>query len=143
MGVDDGAIPEGGGEEPPQGLTSEDLRLGKRAVKVKTILCLAALASCLAIAIFVMISVPWDTRMPYDGKFDRSGSGIPMQIAFIPCAAVLFALWRSGKKADAHHMGKNSRIAYYILTALMISACVAGQFFIGQEILTIGGYFDR
>lgn len=42
MGVDDGAIPEGGGEEPPQGLTSEDLRLGKRAVKVKTILCLAA-----------------------------------------------------------------------------------------------------
>ena len=124
-------------------LTNGDLRLGKKAVRFKTVLCAIGFVLGLGIAIFVFLSVPWDTRMPYDGKFSRDGSGIPMPIAMLPCLALLFGLWRSGRKPDAHHMGKGSRIAYYILAPALIVGCVWGQWVIGESILTAGGYFTR
>lgn len=44
--------------------------------------CMASLRCSLVAprtAIFVLMNVPWDTRMPYDGRYNRSGSGIPTQ----------------------------------------------------------------
>jgi hypothetical protein len=122
-------------------LTKGDLRLGKKAVRFKTALCGIGFFACLGIAIFVFLSVPWDTRMPYDGKYSRDGSGIPMQIAMLPCLAVLFGFWRSGRKPDAHHMGKGSRIAYYILAPAIIVGCVWGQWIMGESILAAGEFF--
>ena len=80
--------------------------------------------------------------MPYDGKYNRSGKGIPMQIAMAPVLILLFRLWRTGKKPDAHHMGKGSRVGYYTLAPAMILACGVAQWVMGQAILTNGGYFD-
>jgi hypothetical protein len=97
--------------------------------------------ACMGIAIFVFINVPSNTHMPYDGKYSRSGSGIPMQIAMLPVLVVLFGFWRSRKKPDAHHMGKGSRVAYYILAPAILGACVVGQWSMGESILTEGGYF--
>lgn len=57
-----------------------------------------AFAACVGIAVFVFINVPWNTRMPYDGKFDRSGSGIPMQIAMLAGLVLLFGILAGGKK---------------------------------------------
>jgi hypothetical protein len=110
-------------------------------VNIKTVLCVVAFVACIGIAVFVFMNVPWETRMPYDGKYNRSGTGIPMQIAMLPMLVVLFGFWRSGKKPDAHHMGKGSRVAYYILAPAIIMACGVGQWVMGQVILTNGGYF--
>ena len=95
--VSDGASSRPGNEDPLGALTEQDLLLGKRAVEIKTILCVVTFAVCIGIAIFVFMNVPWDTRMPYDGKHNRSGNGIPMQIAMLPILVVLFGFWRSGK----------------------------------------------
>jgi hypothetical protein len=139
--VGDGVSSGAGNENPKGALSEQDLLLGKRAAKLKTILCVVTFAACVGIAIFVVANVPWDSRMPYDGKYNRSGSGIPMQIAMLPVLVVLFGFWRSGKKADAHHMGRGSRVAYYILAPAITMACVVGQWVMGQAILTNGGYF--
>jgi hypothetical protein len=137
------SVTSGAGNEDPLGaLSDKDLLLGSRAVKIKTILCVVTFVACIGIAVFVLISVPWDTRMPYDGKYNRSGNGIPMQIAMLPILVVLFSFWRSGKKPDAHHMGRGSRAAYYILAPAIIIACGVGQWIMGQAILTNGGYFS-
>jgi hypothetical protein len=135
-----GADSSTGDKDSLRGLSEQDLVLGMRAVKIKTILCVVALVASVAIAVFVFINVPWDTRMPYDGKYNRSGTGIPMQIAMLPMVLVLISLWRTGKKPDAHHMGKKSRIAYYILAPAMIVMCAVGQWVMGREILVNGGY---
>ena len=140
--VSDGASSRPGNEDPLGALTEQDLLLGKRAVEFKTILCVITFAVCIGIAIFVFMNVPWDTRMPYDGKYNRNGNGIPMQIAMLPILVVLFGFWRSGKKPDAHHMGRGSRVAYYILAPAIIIACGVGQWVMGQAILTNGGYFS-
>lgn len=128
-------------EEVPADLTQEDLRLGKRAVSIKTKLCVFAFLLCLGIAIFVFASVPIDTRMAYDGKYNRSGSGIPMPIAMLPALVLLFLIWRSGKKPDSHHMGRGSRGAYYILAPLLILGCVVAQFTFARSILEGAGFF--
>ena len=104
-------------------------------------LCMIVALLCVGIAGFVFTHVPWDTRMPYDGRFDRSGNGIPMQMAMLIVLLVLFLFWRSGRKPDAHRMRKGSRIGTYILGTAMIMACLAGQWVMGESILTAGGYF--
>ncbi|WOH19418.1 hypothetical protein IRJ34_03580 [Paenarthrobacter sp. GOM3] len=120
--------------------TKEELELGKKATKVFRICSLIAIFICIGVAIFVFASVPWDTRMPYDGRYNRSGSGIPMQIAMIPCLLVLLGLWRAGKKPDAHHMGGGGRFAVYIFGIGMVLTCVIGQLIMAQGILVAGGY---
>lgn len=107
-------------EEDPGYLTEEDLRLGKRAVRLKTQLCVFAFLLCVGIAVFVFMSVPLDASMPYEGKFNRGGTGIPIPVAMLPALILLFLLWRSGAKPDSHHMGKKSRTAYSILAPAMI-----------------------
>jgi hypothetical protein len=136
----DGVTSDAGNEDPQGALSDQDLLLGKQAVKIKTILCVVTFVACIGIAVFVFMNVPWDTRMPYDGKYNRSGDGIPMQIAMLPILVVLFGFWRSGKKPGAHHMGRASRVAYYILAPAIIVACVVGQWVMAQAILTAGGY---
>lgn len=131
----------GGKDDPPGKFTEEDLLLGKKACKFQGVLCVIAFAACIGIAVFVFINVPWNTRMPYDGKFNRSGSGIPMQIAMLPCLVVLFGLWRASRKSDAHHMRKGSRVGAYILGTAMILACAVGQWVMASGILIAGGYF--
>lgn len=133
-----GSNPEGKGDGG--GFTEQDLLLGKTAVKFIRALCALGFVVCVGIAIFVFMNVPWDTRMPYDGKYNRSGNGIPMQIAMLPCLVVLFGFWRGGRKSDAHHMRKGSRIGLYILGPGIVLAAVVGQWIMGQSILVSGGY---
>ncbi len=121
-------------------LTEEDLRLGREASKVMDAFCIVALVACVGIAVFAFMNVPSDTRMPYDGKYNRSGTGIPMQIAMIPCPLVLIGLRRSGRKPDAHQMTKSGRTGLYVLGTAMISACVIGQWVMASGILEAGGY---
>lgn len=129
------------GKVDPLGeLDSEDLRLGRKAVKIKTVFCIVAFAVCVVIAGFIFINVPWGTRMPYQGKYNHSGSGIPMQVAMLPSLLVLLSFWRTGKKPTAHHMGKKTRIAYYILAPAIILACVVAQWGMARSILVAGGY---
>jgi hypothetical protein len=120
----------------------KDLQLGKKAIRVFGICSLVAFFICIGIAIFVFTNVPWDTRMLYDGKYNRSGSGIPMRIAMIPCLLVLLGLCRAGKKPDAHHMGGGGRFATYIFGIGMILTCVIGQLIMAQGILVAGGYLS-
>jgi hypothetical protein len=121
--------------------SEEELLLGKKVTKIFRICCTVAFLVCVGIAIFVFTNVPWDTSLPYVGKYNRTGSGIPMQIAMLPCLIVLFGLWRSGKKPDAHHMGKGGRIAVYIFGTAMILACAIAQWVMASGILSAGGFF--
>lgn len=122
------------------GFTEEDLLLGKKASKFMDTLCVIAFVACVGIAVFVFINVPWNTRMPYDGKYSRSGTGIPMQIAMLPCLLVLIGLWRSGRKPDAHQMTKGGRTGVYVFGTAMILACAGAQWRMASEILITGGY---
>jgi hypothetical protein len=132
---------DAGKETAPDGFSEEDLQLGKNASKFVSVLCVIAFVACVGIAIFVFMNVPWDTRMPYDGQYNRSGNGIPMQIAMLISLVVLFLFWRSGGKPDAHHMRKASRVGLYILGTAMVMGCVVGQWIMAESILTAGGYF--
>lgn len=135
-------VSSGAGEGPAgRGFTEEDLLLGKNAVKFMRTLCVVGFAASLGIAIFVLMNVPWSTRMPYDGKYNRSGTGIPMQIAMLPCLVVLFGFWRAGKKPDAHEMRKGSRAGLYVLGTAIVVAAVVGQWVMANAILITGGYF--
>lgn len=131
----------GGKGDLPDKFTEEDLLLGKKACKFLGVLCVIAFVACVGIAVFVFINVPWNTRMPYDGKYNRSGTGIPMQIAMLPGLVVLFGLWRSARKPDAHHMGKGSRVVSYITGMVIILGCAAGQCVMASGILIAGEYF--
>lgn len=138
--VSEVANPGVGDEVVPEGFTAEDLRLGRKVTRNLRILCVAALVVCVAIAGFVFLNVPWDTRMPYDGKYDRSGKGIPMQIAMLPCLLLLIRIWWDGRRPDAHHMRKGSRIGAYIFCGGLIGAGVFGQWIMARGILEAGGY---
>jgi hypothetical protein len=132
----------GAGEGPTGGeFTEEDLQLGRSAVKFVRTLCVVGFVACVGISIFVFTNVPWDTRMPYDGKYNRSGSGIPMQIAVLPALVVLFGFWRAGRKSDAHRMGTGSRGGLYVLGTAIVFAAVVGQWVMANGILIAGGYF--
>jgi hypothetical protein len=139
--VNESSSSTAGKDEPPGKFTAEDLRLGKKASKFMDSLCVIAFVACIGIAVFVFTNVPWDTRMPYDGKYDRSGSGIPMQIAMLPCLLVLIGLWRSGRKPDAHKMTKAGRGGVYVFGTAMILACAGAQWGMANAILIAGGYF--
>lgn len=131
----------GGKDDSPDKFTEADLLLGKKACKFLIVLCVIAIVVCVGIAVFVFTNVPWNTRMPYDGKYNRSGTGIPMQIAMLPGLIILFGLWRSARKPDAHHMRKGSRVVAYITGMGMILACAVGQWVMASGILIAGGYF--
>jgi hypothetical protein len=90
--VNDGVSSTAGRDDPADKLTEHDLLLGRKASRYIKILCLAGFLACIGTAIFVFMNVPWDTRVPYDGRYNRSGSGIPMQIAMLPILAVIFSL---------------------------------------------------
>lgn len=139
--VSDVANPGIGDGSTPEGLTAEDLRLGRKAVNVIRVAIVVALVACVAIAAFVFLNVPWNSRLPYDGRHDYSGKGIPMQIAMLPSLGLLLRMWWSGKKPDAHHMGKGSRVVAYITSGVLLAACVGGQSVMARGILEAGGYF--
>lgn len=139
--VNDGVSSTAGKDDPADKLTEHDLLLGRKASRYIKILCLAGLLACVGTAIFVFMNVPWDTRMPYDGKYNRSGSGIPMQIAMLPILAVIFTLRRSATKPDSHQMNKASRVVSYVLGTAIVLGGVIGQWIMGQSILAAGGYF--
>jgi hypothetical protein len=126
--------------DPPDRLTEEDLLQGKKACKFLGVLCVIAFVACVGIAVFVFTNVPWNTRMPYDGKFNRSGTGIPMQIAMLAGLVLLFGLWHAARKPDAHHMRKGSRVGAYIFGTAIILACAIAQWVMASEILRAGGY---
>jgi hypothetical protein len=125
----------------PAGLTEEDLRISKKAVTIKTVFCGIAFLVSLGIAVFVLINVPWDTRMPYSGRFGRNGIMAP--IALFACPLVLFGFWLSGRQPTAHHMGKGSRIGYYILAPAIIAACVRGEWILAEAILIQAGFLQE
>lgn len=118
-------------------LTPQDLVLGRKASRYLDLVCLVAIAICAGIAVFVAFSVPLGTRMPYSGQFSRSG--IPWPVAMGATLLVLFGLWRSGKKPDAHHMGKKARFGVYTLGSAMVAGCVIGQWIMARAILIAGG----
>ncbi|WP_434994185.1 hypothetical protein [Arthrobacter sp. Ld5] len=136
--MSEGANPDATDESIPEGLTAEDLRLGKKASRSIDIACVVAFAACVAIAAFVFLNVPWDTRMPYSGRFGRNGIIAP--IALFPTLVVLFGFWRSGKKPDAHHMRKGSRVGSYVLGTAIIAACVYFQSIFAGSILEAADY---
>ena len=127
-------------EVPKIELTQHDLILGMRTVKYVKTICLIAFIVCMMIAIFVFMNVPLDTKMPYDGKYNRSGGGIPMPMALAMALIALVVFWRTGKKPEAHHMGKGSRVATYIVATVMVAGCVYFQFIFAEAILVEGGY---
>ncbi|MEY9775467.1 hypothetical protein [Arthrobacter sp. MW3 TE3886] len=129
-----------GKDEPQVALSDEDLLLGRKAAKYMNVLCAVGIAACIGIALFVFANVPWDTRMPYDGKYNRAGTGIPMQIAMLPIAIVIIGLWRSARKADSHEMNKASRAVSYTLGTAIVLGGILGQWAMGQSILVSGGY---
>lgn len=98
--------------------SAEELALGNFVTKRFRLFCVIAFSICLIIALFILFSVPWETRMPYDARYNRAGTGIPKQIAMLPCLIVLFGLWRAGKKSDAHHMGKGGRMTVNIFGSI-------------------------
>lgn len=126
--------------DSPDQLSKEDLRLGRKAAKYTRILCIIGLVFCIAIVVFVFVNVPWDTRLPYDGKYNRSGSGIPMQVAMIPAMVVLVGFWISGRKSDAHEMNKTSRVVAYIMGTVIFLGCVIGQSIMAHGVLLAGGF---
>lgn len=114
-------------------LTEQDFLLGKRATLIIDILCVFAFIACAGIAIYVFLSVPFGTRMDYSGQFGRNG--IPIPVAMLVTLVALFLFWRTGRKSDAHHMGKVERVGLYVLGSAITVGCVVGQLVMAQSVL--------
>jgi hypothetical protein len=129
-----------GSEKSEVSLSDVDLFLGRKAAKYVNVLCLCGFAACVAIAVFILANVPWDTRMPYDGKYNRAGTEIPMQIAMLPALVVIVGVWRSVRKPDSHEMNRASRVVSYALGTPLVLGGILGQWIMGHSILVAGGY---
>jgi hypothetical protein len=138
--MSDGVSAGAGDQSGVEGFTEEELRLSKKDARNLSLLCLGGLLICIGMAVFTLMSVPWDTRMPYDGKYNRSGSGIPMQIALLPVFVPILGIWRSVKRPEAKPRTQAGRVRAYILMMVFISVCVLGQWIMGEAILAAGGY---
>ena len=122
---------------PREELTELDLLMGKKTTRIMGILCVAAMAVCAALAVFVLFSVPLSTMLPYDGQFGRNG--VPMPLAILPVFVPLVGLWRATRKPDAHHMGKGARVRVPIFGTALILVFVWAQWAIVHAILVEGG----
>ncbi|MBD7993840.1 hypothetical protein H9639_00785 [Arthrobacter sp. Sa2CUA1] len=130
-------VSEGGSSALRGSLTERDLLLGKRAIRIVTILGVVAFVVCVGMAVYVFQNVPVDTRLPYSGRFGRSGMPMPFAIGVIPVA--LIVLVRPSTSRRAHHMGKKSRIGYYILLPPMLLGAVYGQFVMAELLMIESG----
>lgn len=92
---------------------------------------------CFGAAVYVFLSVPLTTRLPYSGQYGRNG--IPMPFAVSPALIGLFVLWRDGRKPDAHHMRKGPRIGVYTFGTLLVGGIVYAQWLIAEALLIEGG----
>ncbi|MFL4474222.1 hypothetical protein ACIPVK_09500 [Paeniglutamicibacter sp. MACA_103] len=119
--------------------TEQELDLGRKAAKFVNVLCMVALIASILVVVFVFMSVPANTRIPYAGRW--ATGPLPMQIVMLLSPAFLFMIWRDGRKSDAHHMTNRGRIGWYFLGPAMIAACVAGQLVLAKAALTAGGFF--
>lgn len=126
-------------EHVPDGLTEQDLILGKRLVRFVFVLTLVATVAILAMAVYTYLNVPLDTRMPYDGRRGRSGRGIPMPIAVMISFTVPFLCWQTLRKRNAHKVGKGTRGTVYVVVSLMLATAVFGQWAITQAIFAEAG----
>jgi hypothetical protein len=126
-----------------EGFTAEQLRFSQKDARNLSLLCVGALVVCICMAVFVFTSVPWETRMPYDGKYNRSGSGIPMQIALLPVLVPILGMWRASRRLEKSPRTKAGRIRIYILLAVFVSVCMIAQWTMSEEILVAGGYLPE
>ncbi|MBD7993838.1 hypothetical protein H9639_00775 [Arthrobacter sp. Sa2CUA1] len=118
-------------------LTEQDLILGKKASRFIDVVIVIAFTISLGLAVYVFISVPLATMLPYSGQYGRNG--IPMPIAVSPAPIGLFVLWRQGRKPDAHHMRKGSRIGVYTFGTLVVGGIVYTQWILVEALLIEGG----
>jgi hypothetical protein len=98
--VSGGTSPDVAGGSGGDGFTAEQLRFSRKDARNLSLICVGALVVCIGMAVFVFTSVPWETRMPYDGKYNRSGSGIPMQIALLPVLVPILGMWRAAARPE-------------------------------------------
>jgi hypothetical protein len=103
----------------------------------------SALLVCIGMTVFVLMSVPWDTRMPYDGKYNRSGSEIPMQIALLPVLVPILGIRRAVGRPEKSPRTKAGRVRVYILVAVFVSFCMIAQWTFSKSILVAGGYLPE
>ncbi|CEA06759.1 hypothetical protein BN1051_00115 [Arthrobacter saudimassiliensis] len=118
-------------------LTERDLVLGKRAIRIMTILGTLAFVVCIGIAIYVFQNVPMETRLPYTGRFGRNGIPMPLAISAVPFALVVMLRPSWGRRA--HHMGKKKRVAYYVLLSAILIGAVYGQRVMAETLMIEAG----
>lgn len=126
-----------------EGFTAEQLRFSKKDARNLSLICVGALVVCIGMAVFVFTSVPWETRMPYDGRYNRSGSGIPMQIALLPVLVPILGMWRAIARPEKSPRTKAGRIRIYILVVVFVSVCTIAQWTFSEGILVSGGYLPE
>ena len=120
-------------DEPPLKLPEHDLELGAKANRVLQMMCVVVFIVCLGIAVFVVSTVPLDTRLSYSGRFGRSGIPMPFAMAVVPL--VVFFTWRATRKPDAHHMGKGDRMVAYWIGVPMVLAFLYGHWILAESML--------
>lgn len=81
--------------------------------------------------------------MPYDGKYNRSGSGIPMQIALLPVLVPISGMSRAVARPEKSPRTKAGRIRIYVLLVVFVTLHVFGQWIMAEEILVAGGYLPE
>ena len=127
----------------PHRLSEQDLLRGKRTMKIVGAIYLVGLLICLVIAVYVCLSVPLDTRMPYQGRHSASGRGVPMPVAMTVMIIALFLFWKGTRRPRAHHMRKWERNSLFILGPIIFLGCLYGQCLFAEAILVEGGARPR
>lgn len=125
------------GKDSPGELSEQDLQLGKRAVRITDIVCIAGFLAAVGISIYVLLAVPMDTRIPFSGKRDNAGLIMPIIIVMTPI--ILFFFWRSGKTPKAHMMNRGARIRSYLLAIIGTVALLSVHVALARALLIEGG----
>lgn len=128
---------DGSGEK---GFNAEQLHVSRKDARNLSLICVGALLACVGIAVFVFMNVPWETRMPYEGKYNQSGTGIPMQVAMLPVLVPILGIWRAVGRPEKNPRTKAGRVRAYVLAVAFATVCLIVQWTMANAILVAGGY---
>ena len=122
-----------------KGFSAEQLRYSWKDARILSFIFVGAFLACVGVASYVFANVPWDTRMPYDGRYNQAGTGIPMQIALLPVLVPILGFWRAVRRPEKEPRTKAGRVRSYVIAVFAAAVCIFAQWTMAGAILVAGG----
>lgn len=118
-----------------EGLSDTERRFAKQTVLLRNILFAIAVLCCLAVAVYVLQSIPLDTVLPNSRRRGNIGNTAPFVLGIPPVLLVM--IWWAGKNHPKQE--RSTPVRRYVLPFVFPLAAVVGQVIMAKDLLVAGG----